>query len=103
MLSLLDLEGIPRGTGSGSCNAGRTELLDPGVDIGDTQKSFAIYTSCAQTHADVVATGDDWNVISAAEQTQGLTSSKISQHTLQPHHSSERKYGTIDLIAVRRN
>lgn len=74
MLSLLDLAGIPRGTGSGSCNAGRTELPDLGTDIGDIQKSFEIYTYCAQTKADLVATGDDWNAVSAAEQTQGLTS-----------------------------
>ena len=37
MLSLWDLEGIPRGMGSGSCNAGRTELPDLGADIGDIQ------------------------------------------------------------------
>lgn len=33
MLSRLDLEGIPRGTGSGSRSAGRRELPDLGIDI----------------------------------------------------------------------
>ena len=33
MFSLLDLEGIPSGAGSGSCNAGRMELPVLGIDI----------------------------------------------------------------------
>ena len=33
MFSLLDLEGIPSGAGSGSCNAGRMEFPVLGIDI----------------------------------------------------------------------
>ena len=33
MLFLLDLERIPSGAGSGSCNAGRMELPVLGIDI----------------------------------------------------------------------
>ena len=54
MLSLLEREGIPRGTGSGSCNAGRTELPDLGTDIEDGhQRSFAIDTICAQEYGQI--------------------------------------------------
>lgn len=38
MLSLLDLEGMPRGIGSGSCSAGRTDFPDLGTDIGGFQR-----------------------------------------------------------------
>ena len=82
MLSLWDLEGIPRGMGSGSCNAGRTELPDLGTDIVDIPKSFEIYTNCAQTKVDLVANGDDWNAVSAAEQTQGLYKSHTTATSL---------------------
>ena len=67
MLSLLDLEGIPSGAGSGSCNAGRIELLDLGTDIvvvlDDVQNGVCdIHCLCANVGADLVAIDDEWNV-----------------------------------------
>ena len=88
MLSLLDLEGIPRATGSGSCNAGRTELPDLGTDIRGYQESFAIYTIGGQTLADLVATGDDWNVIFGRRADAGSSQSTIAQHMHQLHKSA---------------
>ena len=61
MASLLDLEGIPSGIGSGSCNAGRTGLPDLGTDIENGQTTFAIRRYlCAQARgADLIATDND--------------------------------------------
>lgn len=87
MLSLLDRGGIPRGTGSGSCNAGRTELPDLGTDIGGIQKSFAIDAIGAQTQADLVATGDDRNVVFGRRTDAGSFKSTTAQHTHQLHAS----------------
>lgn len=102
MLSLLDLDGIPRGMGSGSCNTGRTELPDLGMDIGAIQESFAIHTISAQTQPNLVATGDDWNVVSAAEKTQGLASQEyLNLPSITQLSGNMEK--TIDLTAVRRN
>lgn len=80
MLSLLDLEGIPRGTGSGSCNTERTGLPDLGTDIGDIPKSFAIYPICAQTQADLVETGDDLYVDFGRRTDAGSSKLMIAQN-----------------------
>ena len=79
MLSLLDLEGIPRGTGSGSCNAGRTGLPDLGTDIVGVQNSLAIDAIGAQTQADLVATGDDWIVVFGGRTDAGSFKSTTAQ------------------------
>ena len=78
MISLLDLEGIPSGMGSGSCNGGRTELPDLGIDIGNDRNPFGKDTICAQIQADLVANGDDWNVVFGRRANAGSSKSILS-------------------------